>query len=227
MSLTPRRRVRLHHPHSRIGASPGTLNPPEGAEPTTVSVMAWGPDALVEQDEVDLPLLQEAGLQKGTRPPVFVSGIHDVHAGFVYRTDDGGIVVTFRGPLPPQDMILWRWAADWLHDAQTVPMPWTVGDRAYGQVATAFGVAVTSLATDLLETLETLNAGSASAIRITGQHLLQLPCDVMLGKGFFCAGRELSVDNARHTIDRVGVGEHKLIGVLQQPAVRVMINGFL
>ena len=70
MSLTPRRRVRLHHPHSRIGASPGTLNPPEGAEPTTVSVMAWGPDALVEQDEVDLPLLQEL---RAAHPVVWVT----------------------------------------------------------------------------------------------------------------------------------------------------------
>ncbi|WP_339748307.1 lipase family protein [uncultured Maricaulis sp.] len=115
-----------------------------------------------------LPLLDEAGLQKGTRPLVFVSGLHDVHAGFVCRTDDGGLLVTFRGTLPPQDMIFWRWATDWLHDAQTVPMPWTVGEREYGQVASAFGIAVSSLATDLLETLETLNAGSASAIRVTG-----------------------------------------------------------
>ncbi|WP_417489585.1 lipase family protein [Maricaulis sp.] len=115
-----------------------------------------------------LPLLEEAGMQKGTRPLVFVSGIHDVHAGFVCRTDDDGLLVTFRGTLPPEDMIFWRWAADWLHDAQTVPMPWTVGERDYGQVASAFGIAVSSLARDLLETLETLNAGSASAIRITG-----------------------------------------------------------
>ncbi|WP_417477090.1 lipase family protein [Maricaulis sp.] len=115
-----------------------------------------------------LPLLEEAGMQKGTRPLVFVSGIHDVHAGFVCRTDDDGLLVTFRGTLPPEDMIFWRWAADWLHDAQTVPMPWTVGEREYGQVASAFGIAVSSLARDLLETLETLNAGSASAIRITG-----------------------------------------------------------
>ena len=115
-----------------------------------------------------LPLLEAAGMQKGTRPLVFVSGIHDVHAGFVCRTDDDGLLVTFRGTLPPEDMIFWRWAADWLHDAQTVPMPWTVGEREYGQVASAFGIAVSSLARDLLETLETLNAGSASAIRITG-----------------------------------------------------------
>ncbi|WP_417497492.1 lipase family protein [Maricaulis sp.] len=115
-----------------------------------------------------LPELHAAGLQPGTRPLVFVSGIHDVHAGFVCRTDDGGLLVTFRGTLPPEDMIFWRWAADWLHDAQTVPMPWTVGERDYGQVASAFGIAVSSLADDLLETLETLNAGAASAIRITG-----------------------------------------------------------
>ncbi|WP_417493660.1 lipase family protein [Maricaulis sp.] len=114
------------------------------------------------------PMLRKAGLKKGTRPLVFVSGVHDVHAGFVCRTDDGGLLVTFRGTLPPEDMIFWRWAADWLHDAQTVPMPWRVGDRDYGQVASAFGTAVSSLAQDLLETLETLEAGSASAIRITG-----------------------------------------------------------
>ena len=52
-----------------------------------------------------LPLLEAAGMQKGTRPLVFVSGIHDVHAGFVCRTDDDGLLVTFRGTLPPEDMI--------------------------------------------------------------------------------------------------------------------------
>lgn len=77
MSLKPRRRVRLHQRHARVGSSPGTLHPPEGAEPTTMSVMAWGPEALVERDEADLALLQEL---RAAHPVVWitVTGLADL-----------------------------------------------------------------------------------------------------------------------------------------------------
>jgi magnesium transporter len=55
MSLTQRRRVRLHQPHARIGAPPGTLQAPDGAlTPIAISAMAWNADELEERDALDL-----------------------------------------------------------------------------------------------------------------------------------------------------------------------------
>ncbi|MCB1184150.1 magnesium/cobalt transporter CorA [bacterium] len=70
MSLTPRRRIPLHQSHARVGASPGTLNSPDGAGPTSVSAMAWGPGELVEHDDIDVAGLAEL---RAAHPVVWVT----------------------------------------------------------------------------------------------------------------------------------------------------------
>jgi len=55
----PRKRIPIVRPDAVIAESPGTLVAPPGSHPTTISVLAYGPEALVEEDIEDLGRIRE------------------------------------------------------------------------------------------------------------------------------------------------------------------------
>lgn len=59
------RRVPLLRPRITPGISPGHLRAPEGGAPSTINVMAYGPDHLVEENDVSVERLVELHEQTG------------------------------------------------------------------------------------------------------------------------------------------------------------------
>lgn len=104
------------------------------------------------------------------RPPrTIVAGDHGINACFVGETEDGGVILAFRGTLSPGDPADGETiCADWCQDRDYEDETWIV-DRPSGTVARGFAQAWRSLmAADLTTVLNTAINANSRYLWITG-----------------------------------------------------------
>lgn len=114
------------------------------------------------------PHYGEVGFATGTAPACFAQGVDLINAGYVAETEDGWVLVVFRGTLPPTDQSFWPWVEDWLQDFEIGPVPWTVAGRPYGQVEGGFARAVHGLWYDVTRALGAIDLSRKRGIWVTG-----------------------------------------------------------
>jgi hypothetical protein len=103
-----------------------------------------------------LPGYDGVGFDPSAPPPEgVIRGFEKINSAFVGRTDDGNLVVAFRGTIPPGDGSWERWVTDWLNDFRAGQVPWSTSRQPYyGMVEHGFAAATL----DLWPEVETLVA---------------------------------------------------------------------
>ena len=79
-------------------------------------------------------------------PQGIIRGFEKINSAFVGRTDDGNMVVAFRGTIPPGDAPWETWVTDWLNDFRAGQVQWSTSRHPnYGMAEAGFAAATLDL----------------------------------------------------------------------------------